>query len=97
MGCDGNTLPTANKIPVSRSLSIYISGEGDEVTSPSFVVANKAIDASNSSLEVLFATRYMQMGCDGSILPTANKIPVCRSFIAYKRRGRRGNVALFYS
>ena len=39
----------------------------------------------------------MQGGCDGSTLPTANRIPVCQSFIVYKRRGRRGNVALFYS
>ena len=31
------------------------------------------ISTSSSSLEALFATRSMQMGCDGSTLPTANK------------------------
>ena len=36
-------------------------------------------------------------GCDGSTLPTANKIPVCRSLSVYKRRGRRGKVALLCS
>ena len=34
---------------------------------------------------------------NGSTLPTANKKPVCRSLIVCKRRGRQGNVALFYS
>ena len=46
--------------------------------------------------------RSLQLGicrgdANGNILPTANKIPVCRSLIVYKQRGRRGNVALFYS
>ena len=47
--------------------------EGDEAMSHSFATKNVAIDASSSSLEALFATRYMQMGCDGGTLPTANK------------------------
>ena len=34
---------------------------------------------------------------NGSTLPTANKIPVCRSLIVYKQKARRGNVAFFYS
>ena len=63
--------------------------------SPSFVAENAAIDASSSSLEALIATRYMELGCDVSTLPTANKMPVCRSLSVYKWRGRRGNVALF--
>ena len=36
-------------------------------------------------------------GANGNTLPTANRKPVCRSLIVCKRRGRRGNVALFYS
>ena len=56
---------------------MFSSGEDDEETSPSFAAENKEIDASSSSLEALIATRYMQIGCDGSTLPTANKIPVC--------------------
>ena len=78
-------------------LWLFTSREGDEVTSPSFVPENKAIDAPSSSLEALIATQYMQMGCDGNSLPTANKTPVCQSVSIYKRRGRRGNVALFHS
>ena len=69
--------------------------EGHEATSPSFAAENAAIDASSSSLEALIATRYMQREPEGSTLLTANKIPVCRSLIVSKRRGRRGNVALF--
>ena len=34
--------------------------QGDEVTSPSFLVENTAIDASSSSLEAFIATRYME-------------------------------------
>ena len=78
-------------------LSVFTSEEGDEATSPSLVAENAAIDASSSSLEALIATRYMERGCDGSTLPTANKMPVCRSFSVYKQRGRRSNVALFGS
>ena len=62
----------ANKYLLS-DLYLFISGEGDEATSSSFVAENAAIDASNSSLEVLIATRYMATGCNGSTSPTANK------------------------
>ena len=40
-------------------LSVFISGEGDEATSPSFTAENEGIDASSASLEALIATRYM--------------------------------------
>ena len=78
-------------------LSLFASVEGDEATSPSFVAENAAIEASSSSLEALIAARYMERGCDGSTLTTANKKPFCRSSIVYKWKGRRGNVALFCS
>ena len=78
-------------------VSFVRGAEGDEATSPSFAAENAAIDASSSSLEALIATRYMQRGPEGSALLTANKISVCRSLIVSKRRGRQGNVALFYS
>ena len=98
--CRGNanrsTLPTANQ-NLFADLEVFTSGGGDEATSPSFTDENEAIGASSSSLEALNATRYMHRGCDGSTLPTANKIPVCRSLSVYKRRGRRGKVVLFYS
>ena len=41
------------------NLQVFISGEGDEATSPSFIAENQAIDASNALLEALIATRYM--------------------------------------
>ena len=77
--------------------SFVRGAEGDEATSPSFVVENAAIDASSLLLEAFTATRYMERGCNGSTLPTANKMPVCRSFTFYQWRGRRSNVALFGS
>ena len=62
----------ANKT-LFADLWLFTSGEGDEATSPSFEAENKAIDASNSSLEALIAPRYMQRGCDGSTLLMANR------------------------
>ena len=66
------------------NLELFSNGEGDEAMLPSFITENAAIGASSSSLEALFANRYMQMGCDGSSLPTANKRFVRQSLIAYK-------------
>ena len=98
--CSGDAnrsgLPPANKY-LFADLLLFTSGEGDEATSPSFAAENAAIQASSSSLEAFIATRYMERGCDGSTLPTANKMPVCRSLIVYKRGGRRSNVSLLCS
>ena len=69
--------------------------EGDEATSPSSVAENEAIEASSSSLKRLFQLHKCEGHANGKTLPTANKTPVCRSFSVSKRRGRRGNVALF--
>ena len=90
---NGSGLPTANKY-LFANLLLFASGEGDETTSSSFTAAKSGIDASSTLLEALIATRYMQRACDGSTLLTANRIPVCRSLIVSKRRGRQGNVAL---
>ena len=92
---NGSTLPTANKT-LFTDLLLFTSGEGDEATSPSFEAENEAINASNESLEALIATRYMQMGCDGSTLQMANRYLFADPYF-YKWRGRRGNVALFSS
>ena len=79
-------------------LSVFTSGErATKQRRPLWQLKSGAIEASSSSLEALIGNRYMQRGCDVSTLTTANKIPVCRSLSVYKRRGRRGNVALFYS
>ena len=63
---------------------LFTGREGDKATSPSFATENEAIDVSSDELEALIATRYMQMGCDGSTLLTTNKILICQSLIAYK-------------
>ena len=69
---DGSTLPTANKIPIFQSLIVY-KRRGRRGNVASFAAKNAMIDASSLSLEALIATWYMQMGCNGSTLPIANK------------------------
>ena len=59
----GSTLPTANK-DLFADLEVSTSGEGDEVTSPSFTAKIPAIGAPSSSLEALIAALYMQRGCE---------------------------------
>ena len=93
---NGSGLPAANKY-LFADLLLFEIGEGDETTSPSSVAENAVIDASSSSLGAFIATRYVQRECDGNTLPTANRMPICRSLIVYKWRGRRDNVALFCS
>ena len=57
--CSGDAnksgLPTANKY-LFANLLLFMSGEGDEATSPSFSFANAGIDASSALLEELIAT-----------------------------------------
>ena len=55
-GCKRAALyPRQTKYPFA-DLQLFTSEEGDEVTSPSFLVENAAIEASSSSLEALIAT-----------------------------------------
>ena len=42
-------------------------------------------------------TKQMQGACEAQHFTNGKQIPVCRSLSAYKRRERRGKVALFYS
>ena len=51
----GGILPTANKY-LFADLLIFMSGEADEATSPSFAARCTPIEASSTSLEVLIAT-----------------------------------------
>ena len=51
---NGSGLPTANKY-LFADLLLFTSGEGDEVTSPSFIAQNSGIDASSALLEALIA------------------------------------------
>ena len=78
-------------------LSFVYGVEGNEATLLSFATENKAIDASNSSLEVLIATRYMQRGCKWEHFTHGKPKLVCWSLSVYKLRGRRGNVFLFWN
>ena len=80
------------------AISTFFHGvEGDEATSTSFIAESATIDASRSSLEALIATCKCRGRANCSTLPTANKTSVCRFLILHKRRGRRGNIALFCS
>ena len=53
----------ANKY-MFANLLLFMSGKGDEETSPSFVAENSGIGACSSSLEAPIATQYMQWGCE---------------------------------
>ena len=55
------------------NLEVFTSGKGDKAMLPSLTLENGAIDASSMLVEALCATRYMEMGCNGSTLPMANK------------------------
>ena len=52
------------KIHLLAIFTVVHGAEGNRATSPSFSPENKAIDASNSSLEVLIATGYMERECE---------------------------------
>ena len=52
---NGSGLPTANNY-LFADLFFFMSGEGDEVTSPSFTTRYVAIEASSTSLEALIAS-----------------------------------------
>ena len=93
---NGSGLPTANKY-LFTGLLFFESGEGDKTTSPSFPAANGGIDASSALLEALIVKQQMYWWWEQERLTHGKQIPICRSFIPYQRRGRRGKVAIFYS
>ena len=51
----GSSLPTANKY-LFAELLFFMTGEGEETTSPSFTTRYVAIEASSASLEALIAS-----------------------------------------
>ena len=51
---NGSGLPTANKY-LFADLLLFMSGEGDEATPPSFAAENLGIGASSALLEALIA------------------------------------------
>ena len=98
--CNGDAnrsgLPTANNY-LFPNLLFFTDGERNKATSPSFSATDKGNDASNALLEALIATKQMQWGCKWEQFTHGEQLPVCQSFPFYERRGRRGNVALFYN
>ena len=89
-----STLPTANKC-LFANLLVSASGKGDEATSPYFTTSYEPIQASSASMETLISAWCVQWGCKCEQFTHGKQLPVCRFFPFYKRRGRRGNVALF--
>ena len=86
----------ANKY-LFANLLLFESGEGDEATSPSFTTSYEPIQASRPSLETLISAWCVQWGWKSEYFTHGKQMPVCRSFAFCERRGRRGNVALFYN
>ena len=92
---NANISPTANKY-LFADLFLFKSGEGDEATSPSFAAEMQGLMLPACCWKHLLQHRKCG-DANGSGLPDGKQLPVCRSFILYRRRGRRGNVALFFS
>ena len=90
------TLPMANKC-LFADLLLFVSGEGDEATSPSFTTSYASIEASSPSLETVISAWCVQWGWKSDHFIHGTQMPVCRSFTFFEQRGRRGNIALFYN
>ena len=73
----------ANKY-LFASLLLFMSGEGDEATSPYFATENMGIDASSVLLEALIAKEYVQWGCKREQFIQRKQLLVCRSFAFYE-------------
>ena len=76
-------------------LLFFTSGEGNEATSPSFVICYAAIEASSALLEVLIATLLPSGGtAKEATFPTAIKGLDCCRIFAFLPRWRAGNSAI---
>ena len=79
-------------------LTFVHGAEGDRATSPSSASRNGSIDASRSLLEVQIERYFLQLeDAKLGILDTEKNYLLVLSSLCSWRRGRRGNVALFYS
>ena len=61
-------------------LFLFMSGEGEEATSPSFATSYDPIQASSPSLETLISAWCVQWGCKCEQFTHGKQIPVCQSF-----------------
>ena len=83
-----------------RLIAIVLFGpdaEGDGATSPSCASINGSTNIYRASLSGQMARCFMQAVCEVGHFTHGNKLPTCDSFVCSWRRGRRGNVALFFS
>ena len=85
---------TRKKFYLLAKSSFVHGAEGDGETSPIFTAKNESIDVSNSSLEAPSTTHDIGVGCKREQFRNGKQIPVCRSFVIWERRGRRGSVTL---
>ena len=70
--------------------------EGDRATLPSSVSRNGSIYASRLSLETEMERDFMHLEGEVGHFAHETKLPACAFYLCSWRRGRQGNVALFY-
>ena len=92
---NGSTLPMANKILVCRSFTCLPAERATRQCRPLLQLKTQRLMLPARRWKRLLQLYKCKGHGNGSTLPTANRIPVCRSLIVYKRRARRGNVAFF--
>ena len=91
----GSSLPAANKY-LFAELLFFMSGEGEETTSPSFTTRYAAIEASSASLEALIASVLPACGTakEATFPTTINLlIAVGLLFLAQMASGQRCHLA----
>ena len=85
----------ANKY-LFANLLLFASGEGDEATSPSFTTSY-----ADPSFQPIAGNAHFSLvrsvGMKSEPFTHGKQMPICQSFTFCERRGRRGNVALFYN
>ena len=78
-------------------LTIVHGAKGDRATSPSSASGNGSIAASKSSPEAQIARYFSQLEDEVEHCTHGKKLPARAFYLCSWCRGRRGNVALFYS
>ena len=89
-------LPTTNN-NLFANLFLFMSGEGDEATSPSFTTRYAAIEASSASLEALIASLLPACGpAKEATFPTAIRLLIAVGSLVACARWRVGNDAILH-
>ena len=84
------------QMPIGQSFT-FVSGEGDEATSPSFTTRYAPIPASSASLKTLIATRYVQWDAKRSTLNTAKNVYLPIFYFFASREGDEVASPLLYN